>query len=61
MHELVTMKSYDWEGSEVWMGEATLSFGSSPVEELESLTPVEMIAGYWRSVGVTWGIGTRLA
>jgi hypothetical protein len=61
MDELVTMKSYDWEGSEVWTGEATLSFGSSPVEELESLAPVEMIAGYWRSVGVTWGIGTRLA
>ena len=61
MDELVTMKSYDWEGSEVWTGDATLSFGASPVEELESLAPVEMIAGYWRSVGVTWGIGTRLA
>jgi acetoacetate decarboxylase len=55
------MKSYDWEGSEVWTGDATLSFGASPVEELESLAPVEMIGGYWRSVGVTWGIGTRLA
>jgi len=61
MDELVTMKSYDWEGSDVWTGDATLSFGASPVEELESLAPVEMIAGYWRSVGVTWGIGTRLA
>ena len=61
MDELVTMKSYDWEGSDVWTGDATLSFGPSPVEELESLAPVEMIAGYWRSVGVTWGIGTRLA
>ena len=60
MDELVTMKSYDWEGSQVWAGEAELSFGASPVEELESLAPVEMIAGYWRSVGVTWGIGTRL-
>ena len=61
MDELVTMKSYDWEGSDVWTGDATLSFGASPVEELESLAPVETIAGYWRSVGVTWGIGTRLA
>ncbi len=61
MNELVTMKSYDWEGSNVWTGDAELEFGSSPVEELESLAPVEMIAGYWRSVGVTWGIGTRLA
>jgi hypothetical protein len=61
MHELVTMKSYDWEGSRVWTGEAELTFGPSPVEELESLAPVEVLAGYWRSVGVTWGIGTRLA
>jgi acetoacetate decarboxylase len=61
MDELVTMKSYDWEGSDIWTGDADLSFGASPVEELESLAPVEIIAGYWRSVGVTWGIGTRLA
>ena len=61
MNELDTMKSYDWEGSEVWTGDAELELGPSPVEELESLAPVEMIAGYWRSVGVTWGIGTRLA
>jgi acetoacetate decarboxylase len=61
MDELVTMKSYDSEGSEIWTGEAELSYGASPVEELESLAPVEMLAGYWRSVGVSWGIGTRLA
>lgn len=60
MDELVTMKSYDWEGSEIWTGEAELAFGPSPVEELESLAPVDIIAGYWRSVGVTWGIGTVL-
>ena len=61
MDELVTMKSYDWEGSEIWTGDAELTFGDSPVEELESLAPMEIIGGYWRSVGVTWGIGTRLA
>jgi hypothetical protein len=61
MNELVTMKSYDWEGSEAWTGDAEIAFGSSPTEELESLAPVEPIAGYFRSVGVTWGIGTRLA
>ena len=61
MDELVTMKSYDWEGSPVWGGTAELTFGPSPVEELETLAPAEVIAGYWRSVGVTWGIGTRLA
>jgi acetoacetate decarboxylase len=61
MDELVTMKSFDWEGSEVWTGDAEIAFGSSPTEELESLAPVAPIAGYFRSVGVTWGIGTRLA
>ena len=61
MDELVTMKSYDWEGSEAWTGDAEIALGPSPVEELESLAPVETIAGYWRSVGVTWGIGTRLS
>ena len=61
MDELVTMKSYDWEGSEAWTGDAEIAFGSSPTEELERLAPVEPIAGYFRSVGVTWGIGTRLA
>ena len=61
MDELVTMKSFDWEGSEVWTGEAEIAFGRSPIEELESLMPVQTIAGYWRSVGVTWGIGTRLS
>jgi acetoacetate decarboxylase len=60
MDELVTMRSFDWEGSPVWTGEAELAFGDSPVEELESLAPREIIAGYWRSVGVTWGEGTVL-
>ena len=61
MDELVTMKSYDWEGSDTWTGDAEIAFGPSPGEELESLAPVETIAGYWRTVGVTWGIGTRLS
>jgi len=60
MDELVTMRSLNWEGSPVWTGEAELSFGDSPVEELQSLAPREPIAGYWRSVGVTWGVGTVL-
>jgi hypothetical protein len=60
MDELVTMRSFDWEGSPAWTGEAELAFGDSPVEELGSLAPLEIIAGYWRSVGVTWGEGTVL-
>jgi hypothetical protein len=60
MDELVTMKSFDWEGSEVWQGQAELTFGESPVEELTSIKPREMIGAYYRSVGVSWAGGTRL-
>jgi len=60
MDELVTMRSLGWEGSPVWTGKAEVSFGDSPVEELRSLAPREPIAGYWRSIGVTWGVGTVL-
>jgi acetoacetate decarboxylase len=60
MNELVTMRSFDWEGSPVWTGTAELALGDSPVEELGSLPPRAMLAGYWRSVGVTWGVGTLL-
>jgi len=61
LDELVTMKSYDWEGSEIWGGDAELVFYRSPVEELDRLRPLEMIGGYHRSVGVSWGEGTVLA
>jgi hypothetical protein len=60
MDELVTMKSLDWEGSEVWQGQAELIFGESPVEELTSIKPREMIGAYYRSVGVSWAGGSRL-
>jgi enduracididine biosynthesis enzyme MppR len=61
MDELVTMKSYDWEGSEIWRGDAELTFYDSPVEELTRIAPREVIGGYYRSVGVSWEGGTRLA
>jgi acetoacetate decarboxylase len=60
MDELVTMKSVDWEGSGVWAGEAELELFDSPVEELSSLAPVEMIGAYYRSVGVSWVGGSVL-
>jgi acetoacetate decarboxylase len=60
MRELVTMRSTDWDLGPVWTGEAELGFLPSPVEELESLAPREIIAGYWRSVGATWAGGTVL-
>lgn len=61
MDELVTMRSFDWEGSEVWAGEAELTYLPSPVEELEHIAPREMLGAYVRSVGVSWREGTRLA
>ncbi len=61
MDELVTMKSFDWEGSEVWRGDAEIELSDSPTEELASLSPTEMIGAYYRSVGVTWGEGFLLA
>jgi acetoacetate decarboxylase len=60
LDELVTMKSYDWEGSDVWAGDAEVTFFDSPVEEVTRLQPVEMIGAYYRSVGVTWGEGSVL-
>ncbi len=60
MDELVTMKSYDWEGSEIWKGDAELTLYDSPVEELTSIAPREMIGAYYRTVGVSWGGGTLL-
>ena len=61
MDELVTMKSYDAESSEIWQGDAELRFSPSPTEELEPIAPQEMIGAYYRSVGVTWREGTRLS
>lgn len=39
---------------------AEFPFSPSPVEELQSLAPREIIAGYRRSVGATWAGGTVL-
>jgi hypothetical protein len=60
LDELVTMKSEDWEGSEVWRGDARIAFHDSPVEELTRLAPREMIGAYYRSVGVSWRRGSVL-
>jgi acetoacetate decarboxylase len=61
MDELVTMKSYDAEATEVWRGDAELTFFDSPTEELRRIEPRETIGAYYRSVGVSWREGTRLS
>lgn len=60
LDELVTMSGFDAEIGRSFTGDVELSFGSSPVEELEQLAPIETIAGYWREVGTSWRQGTTL-
>ncbi len=59
--ELVTMRGADVELGPAWRGEASLKLFESPTEELAVLAPREIIAGYFRSVGVTFEGGTTLA
>lgn len=61
LNELVTMSGYDAEVGPAFTGNVDLRLFDSPVEELNRLEPHEMIAGYWRSVGVSWNGGTTLA
>jgi acetoacetate decarboxylase len=61
LDELVTMRSRDVELGPASMGSAELELFASPTEELAALTPLEMIAGYFRSVGATFDGGTRLS
>lgn len=58
--DLVTMRGVDVELSEPWEGDAELQLFDSPVEELTSIAPREIIGGYWRSVGSTFAGGVAL-
>jgi hypothetical protein len=60
LDELVTMRGFDAEVGRTYTGDFTLSLFDSPVEELTRLQPIELIAGYWREVGVSWRAGTTL-
>ena len=60
LDELVTMRSRDVDLGPVYAGEATVTLHVAPAEELESLEPVEMIAGYWRQVGATFVGGSSV-
>jgi acetoacetate decarboxylase len=61
LSELVTMRSEDVELGPVYTGVPTVELFDAPDEELLSLRPYEMIAGYWRQVGATFSGGTKLA
>jgi len=60
LHEIVTMRGTDVELSPAWRGEASIRLYESPTEELARLAPKEILAGYYRSVGMTWRTGTTL-
>ncbi len=60
LDELVTMRGYDAEIGRSFTGDFELALGESPVEELTRLRPIELIAGYWREVAVSWKAGTTL-
>jgi acetoacetate decarboxylase len=61
LDELVTMRGVDVELSDPWEGTAELELYDSPVEELMTIAPLEVIGGYWRSVGTTFAGGETLS
>jgi acetoacetate decarboxylase len=59
--ELIASGGASFEAGQAWTGEATLDLFDSPTEELARLEVREIIAGYYRQVGVTWDGGRLLA
>lgn len=59
--DLVTMRSRDVELGPAYTGTPELRWFEAPTEEVATLEPIEMIAGYWRQVGATFDGGSRLA
>jgi acetoacetate decarboxylase len=58
--EVVTMSGVNVELGPVYAGEATLELFDSPSEELIALEPLEIIGGYFRSVGTTFAGGRTI-
>jgi acetoacetate decarboxylase len=61
LDELIASGSATVEAGPAWRGDATLDLFDSPTEELDRLEVREIIAGYYRQVGVTWDGGRLLA
>lgn len=60
LSELVTMSGVDADIGRTFVGDFDLSLFESPTEQLHRVQPQELIAGYYREVGVTWNGGTTL-
>jgi acetoacetate decarboxylase len=58
--EVVTMSSVDLDLGPAYVGTATLDLFDAPSEELVSIAPREIIAGYFRSLGSTFAGGRTL-
>jgi acetoacetate decarboxylase len=58
--EVVTMSGVDVDLGPAYGGSATLELFDSPSEELLSISPREIIGGYFRSVGTTFAGGRTL-
>ncbi|MFY9783334.1 MAG: acetoacetate decarboxylase family protein [Acidimicrobiales bacterium] len=61
LSEVVTMSSVNVDLGPAYGGTATLELFESPSEELASLEPLEILGGYFRSVGTTFNGGVTLA
>jgi len=60
LSEVVTMAGVNVDLGPAYGGSATLELFDSPSEELASLAPIEILGGYFRSVGTTFNGGTTL-
>ena len=53
VHELVISEVSDVTVADVWAGDADLKFCESDVEEIAVLSPLEMLGGFFHSMGLT--------
>jgi hypothetical protein len=60
LSEVVTVAGVNVDLGPAYGGSATLEFFDSPTEELLTITPREILGGYFRSVGSTFNGGTTL-
>jgi acetoacetate decarboxylase len=61
LSQIVTMAGVDADLGQAWVGDATVELMDSPWDQPARLLPVrEVIAGYYREVGVTFAGGTLL-
>jgi len=53
VHELAISQISDVRVADIWAGDADLKFFESAVEEVAALAPVEMLGGFFHSMGLT--------